>query len=318
MLIRDGYFQKLIAGGARVLEVACGPCNGVGQAPGSGKVSLRTQNRNFKGRSGTADAEVYLCGPEVAAASAVLGYIATPDEVMDPTPLLAIKDPVDYVVDDRMIDPPLPDGSGVEIVKGPNIKPMPVNEALPDRFEAEAIIKLPDNITTDDIVPAGTTLSNMRSNVPALSEFLFGRVDKTFVTRIKNTRQNGKFGIIVAGENYGQGSSREHAALCPMYVGVKAVLVKSLARIHKDNLINYGLLPLLFENKSDYEKISQGDILELNNLVEQLGTRRIIIHNKTKGADISTSVELSDREVTIILAGGKLTCVRDKRRAQKA
>jgi aconitate hydratase len=312
MLVRDGYFQKLVAGGARILEVACGPCNGVGQAPGSGKVSLRTQNRNFKGRSGTADAEVYLCGPEVAAASAVLGYIAAPGEVMDPEPLLFIKDPDEYIVDDRMIEPILPDGTHVEIVKGPNIKPLPVNEALPGRFEAEAVIKLPDNITTDDIVPAGTTLSNMRSNVPALSDHLFERVDKAFIARMNEARKNDRFGIIVAGENYGQGSSREHAALCPMYMGIKAVLVKSLARIHKDNLINYGLLPLLFEDKSDYDKIAQGDVLELNGLPEQLAARRVIVRNKTRSVDISAVLELSDREVTIILAGGKLTYVRDK------
>lgn len=318
MLVRDGYFQKLIAAGARVLEVACGPCNGVGQAPGSGKVSLRTQNRNFKGRSGTADAEVYLCGPEVAAASAVLGYIAAPDAVMDPTPLLDIRDPAEYIVDDRMIEPPLPDGSGVEIVRGPNIKPMPVNEALPERFEAEAVIRLPDNVTTDDIVPAGTTLSNMRSNVPALSEHLFGRVDKAFVGRMKEARQRDRFGVIVGGENYGQGSSREHAALCPMYMGVKAVLVKSLARIHKDNLISYGVLPLLFEDKADYDKIAQGDVLELSDLPAQVGARRVIVRNRTRNAEIPAVLELSDREAAILLAGGKLTYVRDKNRAKRA
>lgn len=189
MLVRDGYFQKLIAAGARILEVACGPCNGVGQAPGSGKISLRTQNRNFKGRSGTTDAQVYLCGPEVAAASAILGYIATPEAVMDPTPLLRIKDPEEYIVDDRMIVPPPADGSGVEIVKGPNIKPIPINDPLPDHILAEAVIRLPDNVTTDDVVPAGTTLSNMRSNVPALSEHLFERIDAGFVGRIKNARK---------------------------------------------------------------------------------------------------------------------------------
>lgn len=312
MLVRDGYFQKLIAAGARVLEVACGPCNGVGQAPGSGKVSLRTQNRNFRGRSGTADAAVYLCGPEVAAASAVLGYIAPPDAVMDPTPLLRIKDPEEYIVDDRMIVPPPADGSGVEVVKGPNIKPMPINEPLPDRVAAEAVIRLPDNVTTDDIVPAGTTLSNMRSNVPALSEHLFERVDTGFVSRIKKARDEGRYGVIVSGENYGQGSSREHAALCPMYLGVKAVLVKSLARIHKDNLISYGVLPLLFEDRADYGRIDQGDILEMDELRSQIEARRVVIRNVTKKLAIPAILELSDREATILLAGGKLTYVRDK------
>lgn len=312
MLVRDGYFQKLIAAGARILEIACGPCNGVGQAPGSGKVSLRTQNRNFRGRSGTADAEVYLCGPEVAAASAIKGYIIAVDEVVDPTTLLEIKDPCEYLVDDRMILPPPQDGLKTEIIKGPNIKPMPVNEALSENFSAEASIKLPDNVTTDDIVPAGTTLSNMRSNVPALAEHLFSRVDGDFVRRVKNAREQGHFSVIVAGENYGQGSSREHAALCPMYLGVKGVLVKSLARIHRDNLISYGLLPMVFEDKSDYEKIDQGDLLEFENLQRQLESRRIIISNRTKGVGIPALLELSDREATIILAGGKLTYVRDK------
>lgn len=317
MLVRDGHFRKLIAAGARVLEIACGPCNGVGQAPGTGSVSLRTQNRNFRGRSGTADASVYLCGPEVAAASAVLGYIASPSAVMDTSPLRAIKDPEEYIVDDRMIELPPEDGSGVEIVKGPNIKPLPVNEPLPVSMGTEAVIKLPDNITTDDIVPAGTTLSNMRSNVPALSEFLFSRVDTGFVERIKSARGKELFGVIVAGENYGQGSSREHAALCPMYLGVRAVLVKSLARIHRDNLINYGILPLLFENREDYDKIEQGDALEVVNLREQVKNRRIVILNKTRNMEIPGKLELSDRELTIILAGGKLTYVRDKIRAQK-
>ncbi len=312
MLVRDGYFRKLIAAGARVLEVACGPCNGVGQAPGSGKVSLRTQNRNFRGRSGTADAAVYLCGPEVAAAFAVLGRIAAPDAVLDPTPLLAIKDPEEYIVDDRMIVPPPADGSGVAIVKGPNIKPMPINEPLPDRIVAEAVIRLSDNVTTDDIVPAGTTLSNMRSNVPALSEHLFERVDTGFFGRITAARRNGRHGVIVAGENYGQGSSRERAALCPMYLGVRAVLVKSLARIHRDNLINYGVLPLLFEDKADYDRLEQGDLLEADALREQLKARRVVVRNFTKKLDIPAILELSGREATILLAGGKLTYVRDK------
>lgn len=317
MLVRDGYFRKLISAGARVLEVACGPCNGVGQAPGTGKVSLRTQNRNFRGRSGTADASVYLCGPEVAAASAILGYIAQPSDVMDPTPLLSIKDPAEYIVDDRMIELPPENSANVEVIKGPNIKPMPVNDPLPENLEAEAVIKLPDNITTDDIVPAGTTLSNMRSNVPALSEFLFSRVDVDFVGRVQTAREAGRFGIIVAAENYGQGSSREHAALCPMFLGVKAVLVKSLARIHRDNLINYGILPLLFENKDDYENIGQGDALEVKDLRGQVKNGSVVIRNKTRGIDIRTKAVLSDREVLIILAGGKLPYVREKLHRQK-
>jgi aconitate hydratase len=316
MLVRDGYFQTLIASGARILEVACGPCNGVGQAPGSGKVSLRTQNRNFRGRSGTADAQVYLCGPEVAAASAVMGYIAAPGDVMDPAPLLDLKDPAEYIVDDRMIVVPPADGSNVEIVKGPNIKPMPISDPMPDHIELSVVIRLPDNITTDDIVPAGTTLSNMRSNVPALSEHLFERVDKEFISRAKAAKAEGKSGLIVAGENYGQGSSREHAALCPMYLGFKGILVKSLARIHRDNLINYGVLPMLLQNPSDYDKIAQGDVLEIEDLRAQIKSRRIVLRNKTRSLEIVATLDLSDREAMIVLAGGKLTYTRDKRRAK--
>jgi aconitate hydratase len=317
MLVRDGHFQKLIASGARVLEVACGPCNGVGQAPGTGSVSLRTQNRNFRGRSGTVDAEIYLCGPEVAAASAVLGYIAAPGEVMDPAPLLGIKDPEEYVTDDRMIEPPLPGGAGAEIERGPNIKPMPVNEPLPSLVSAVVAIKLPDNVTTDDIVPAGTTLSNLRSNVPALSEHLFERVDKGFVSRMREAADSGLGGVIVAGENYGQGSSREHAALCPMYAGVKAVLVKSLARIHRDNLINYGVLPLTFEDKADYGRIAQGDAVELPDLPEGVRSGRVVVRLGENGEGIAAVLDLSEREKAIILAGGKLTYVRDKNRSAK-
>jgi aconitate hydratase len=317
MLVRDGYFQTLIASGARILEVACGPCNGVGQAPGSGKVSLRTQNRNFRGRSGTANAQIYLCGPEVAAASAVMGCISAPEDVMDPTPLLELKDPAEYIVDDRMIVVPPADGSNVEIVKGPNIKPMPIGEPMPDNIELSVVIRLPDNITTDDIVPAGTTLSNMRSNVPALSEHLFERVDKEFIARAKAVKAEGKSGLIVAGENYGQGSSREHAALCPMYLGFKGVLAKSLARIHRDNLISYGVLPMLLQNPSDYDSIAQGDVLEIDDLRGQVKSRRIVLRSKTRGVEIAAALDLSDREAAIVLAGGKLTYTRDKRRAGK-
>jgi aconitate hydratase len=245
----------------------------------------------------------------------VLGYIASPGEVMDPAPLLGIKDPEEYVTDDRMIEPPLSDGAGAEIERGPNIKPMPINEPLPSRVSAVVAIKLPDNVTTDDIVPAGTTLSNLRSNVPALSEHLFGRVDKGFVGRMREAADSGLGGVIVAGENYGQGSSREHAALCPMYAGVKAVLVKSLARIHRDNLINYGVLPLTFEDKADYDRIAQGDAVELPDLPEGVRSGRVVVRLGGNGEGIAAVLDLSEREKAIILAGGKLTYVRDKNRA---
>ncbi len=301
MLVRDGYFQKLIAAGARVLEVACGPCNGVGQAPETGGVSLRTQNRNFRGRSGTLDAQVYICSPEVAAASSVLGCIAEPGDVMDVRKLAKIAEPLEYIVDDRLIIPPQ-GGADVEIHRGPNIKPMPVNTPLPDRIRCAVSIKCPDNTTTDDITPAGTTLSNLRSNVPALAEFAFSRMDPGAVKRFKEAGTS----VIVGGENYGQGSSREQAALCPMFLGVKAVLAKSLARIHRDNLVNYGVLPLVFENKEDYEKVAQGDVLEVSDLREQARSRRILFHDVTGNCLIPARLEATDRELEILLAGGKL------------
>ena len=308
MLIRDGYVQKLIASGARLLECGCGACVGLGQAPGTGMVSVRTSNRNFKGRSGTFDAEVYLASPEVAAATALLGYIAEPSAVMDPTAYASLKDPGSFVVDDRMFILPPEDGSGVEICRGPNIKPMPINEPLAQRVAAAVAIKLPDNVTTDDITPAGASFSALRSNVPAISEITFGRVDPTFVPRIKEL---GK-GFVVGGENYGQGSSREHAAIAPMYLGVKAVIAKSLARIHKANLVNYGVLPLVFDDKAAYDGIDQGDELVIDNAPAQVLSRTVTIRNATKGTEFAASLELSDRELEVLIAGGNLTYVKNK------
>lgn len=309
MLIRDGYMQKLVAAGARVQECGCGACVGIGQAPNSGGVSLRTSNRNFKGRSGTFDAHVYISSPEVAAASAVMGRICTPDEVADLEALSGISDPEEFIVNDRMILFPEEESSEVEIIRGPNIKPMPINEPLSEGIRAEVVIALGDNVTTDDIVPAGATFSSLRSNVPAISKIVFGRIDPGFQDRMGKAGS----GIVVAGENYGQGSSREHAALAPMYLGVKAVIAKSIARIHKANLVNYGILPLIFANKEDFEKIGQGDLLILTDLFKGIRNRKVKITNETRNIEIETVLELSNREVEVLIAGGQLRYVKNKK-----
>ncbi len=308
MLMRDGHMQKLIAAGARLMECSCGACVGLGQAPSSGAVSVRTSPRNFKGRSGTFDANVYLASPEVAAASALLGYIAEPAEAMDPARYASFRDPDSYIINDNMFLQPPADGSKVEIIRGPNIKPMPISDPMPQRVEASVAIKRPDNVTTDDIIPAGATFSALRSNVPAISEITFGRVDPEFVGRIKKLGT----GFIVGGENYGQGSSREHAAIAPMYLGIKAVLAKSLARIHKANLVNFGVVPLIFADKTAYDGIDQGDVLVMENLPDQVRSRKVTVRNKTKGTSFDMLVELSDREVEVIIAGGNLTYVKNK------
>lgn len=308
MLIRDGYMQKLVSSGARIQECGCGACVGIGQAPNSGGVSVRTSNRNFKGRSGTFDARVYITSPEVAAATAAAGYITTPDEIIDPALLSGISDPVGFIVDDRMILCPEEDASSVEIYRGPNIKPMPLNENLPEDIRAEVVIALGDNVTTDDIVPAGAAFSSLRSNVPAISRIVFGRIDPDFQERMAKAGR----GIVVAGENYGQGSSREHAALAPMYLGVKAIVAKSIARIHKANLVNYGVLPLLFKNKTDREKIGQGDVLVMPDARTQISAGKVSLINETRGLEIETVVELSEREIEVLLAGGQLAYVKTK------
>lgn len=311
MLMRDGWMQKLIASGARLMECGCGACVGLGQAPNSGAVSVRTSNRNFKGRSGTFDANVYIASPEVAAATALLGYIAEPSEAIDPKEFSSLRDPDDFIVDDRMLVHPPADGSDVELYRGPNIKPMPINDAMAENIEAAVAIKRPDNVTTDDITPAGAAFSALRSNIPAISEITFGRVDPGFVERIKKL---GK-GFIVGAENYGQGSSREHAAIAPMYLGIKAVIAKSMARIHKANLVNYGIMPLIFADKSAYDGIDEGDMLVIENAPAQARTRKVTVKNKTKGTSFGTVLELSDREIEMIIAGGALPYVKNK--AQK-
>lgn len=313
MAARDGILEKLISAGARILECACGPCVGVGQAPQSKGVSLRTNNRNFIGRSGTKDAAIYLVSPEVAAASAVTGYITDPRDIknINIEGLSDIKEPSDLIVDDRMIIAPCKNGENVQVRRGPNIKPMPMKGALDEKVEGSVLIKVGNNITTDDIMPAGTKILSLRSNVPAISEYVFSRMDAGFAKRAKE--RNG--GFIVASENYGQGSSREHAALAPMYLGVKAVIAKSFARIHHDNLINYGILPLRFKDKDDYEKISQDDKLEIKNVRNQVESAEFIIENVTKGIEIKAYAVLSDRQKKVLLAGGQLNFLKSKIRA---
>lgn len=306
MLLRDGIISDLVMAGARIIEPGCGACVGIGQAPKTNGISLRTSNRNFKGRSGTLDASVYLGSPEVAAISAITGYISDPRDVTER--MRDVVEPHEFIVSDNMIISPIPDGKNVEIVRGPNIKPMPINEPLVDTLEAKVSAYCGDHITTDDIIPANAQFSALRSNIPAISEITFGRIDPTFVERAKNYGKS----FIVGGENYGQGSSREHAAIAPMYLGVKAVIVKSLARIHRNNLINHGVVPLTFVDKEDYNRIEEGDTLRVIGFRDQLEKRKVIVENVTKGFTFETETVLTDREVTILLSGGQLRMVQEK------
>lgn len=304
MLADNGALSDLIMAGARILECACGPCVGVGQAPATNAVSVRTINRNFEGRSGTKSAQVYLASPEVAAAAALTGRLVDPRSLGE---YHSIPMPTEFVIDDSMILPPAENGEEVDIVRGPNIKPLPINEALPEEIEAPVILKVGDNITTDHIVPAGSKVLPLRSNIPAISEYTFSGIDPTFATRAK---QAGK-SFIVGGENYGQGSSREHAALAPMYLGIKGILAKSFARIHRANLINMGILPLIFTNSQDYDGLDQDDQLQVVNLPGQLKSgNKIVFRNVTKEKEIVMEHNLSDRELAIVLAGGLLNYVK--------
>lgn len=303
-LAKSGALAELIASGARLLESACGPCIGMGQAPPSGGVTLRTFNRNFAGRSGTADASIYLCGPAVAAATALRGVLTDPREL---GPFPELPEPPRFIVDDRMIIPPLPENKG-EIVRGPNIKPLPINDPLPENLSTEILLKVGDNINTDQILPAGAKVLPLRSNIPAIAEYVFSALDPTFS---KRARQCGS-GMVVGGENYGQGSSREHAALAPMFLGVKTVLAKSFARIHHANLINFGILPLIFTDPQDYDQLTQGDRLVINNLRRQLNQGSLTVINLTKGRQFTVRHQLSGRLLEVVLAGGLLNYYRDR------
>lgn len=299
-IARNGALADLLSAGARILESACGPCIGMGQAPSSGAVSVRSFNRNFEGRSGTADAGVYLSSVETCAAAAVFGYIADPRELGE---FPVIELPEKYLVDDRLVLTPADDTSSVEVLRGPNIKPLPVNSELAESLDAKVSLKVGDNITTDHIMPAGAKVLPLRSNIPAISEHVYVRVDPEFPTRAKEMGKS----IIVGGHNYGQGSSREHAALAPMYLGVKAVIVKSYARIHRANLINFGLLPLTFTNEADFDGIELNDELAIDNLTDQIKAgNELTVKNVTKGTTFTVTHDLTERQTAIVLAGGLL------------
>ena len=307
MLARNGALADLIEAGARILECACGPCIGMGQSPNSKGISLRTFNRNFEGRSGTADGQIYLVSPETAAVSAIAGVFTDPRTLGD---AIDIKLPEKFEINDNMVVAPEPEETmdTVEILRGPNIKPFPQTSPLEDSIDVPCSLKVGDNITTDHIMPAGAKILPLRSNIPAISQYCFTVCDKEFPKRALELGGS----IIVGGVNYGQGSSREHAALAPLYLGVKAVLVKSFARIHRSNLINAGILPLTFVNEADYDSISEGDELAIPDVKKLImnGSELTVI-NKTTGKEIPVLCELSDHTRDIILAGGLLNYTKE-------
>ncbi|MBR2327924.1 MAG: aconitate hydratase [Clostridia bacterium] len=304
MLAENGALADITAAGARVLECACGPCIGMGQSPNSAGVSLRTFNRNFEGRSGTKDGKIYLVSPETAAVSAITGVLTDPTDAGFEFP--EIKIPNEFLINDNMVDAPAPAGAEVEVLRGPNIKPFPLNENLPDVIEKKAVLKVGDNITTDHIMPAGSKILPYRSNIPHLSQYCFEVCDPTFPERAK--AEGG--GFIIGGANYGQGSSREHAALVPLYLGIKAVMAISFARIHAANLINSGIMPLVFENAADYEKISQNDVLKIENAREQLASGRITVNNVTGGFDFTLKADFSEKQLNMLLSGGLINMMK--------
>ena len=308
MIADDGTLADLIRAGARILESACGPCLGMGQAPATGVATLRSFNRNFKGRSGTADDRSYLASPEVCAAAALTGKITDPRTLGE---AVRIESPTVFAADDNMIVPPLPDEQAQDVVvkRGPNIKPVPIADPLPDTITLDVLLKVGDNITTDDIMPAGAKILPLRSNIPAIAEYVFVRIDPDFVERA--TSKGG--GALVGGINYGQGSSREHAALAPMYLGVKAVLTKSYARIHQANLVNMGMLPLVFVDPGDYDQIEQGARLELNGIQAALEHGSDVqVTNRETGETYQAQMNLTDRQCEILRAGGLLNLYRNR------
>ncbi len=304
MISKEGLTADMIASGARMLESSCGPCIGMGGAPGTGQVSVRSYNRNFKGRSGTKDALVYLASPVTCAVFALKGEMADPREAG--IEIKSFKEPSKYMINRNFIIPPKDDTSAVRVIKGPNIKEVSVKEPLKDRIEAEVLLKLGDNITTDDIMPAGSRVLPFRSNIPAISDFVFENIDKTFSGRAKEAKAKGG-GILVGGENYGQGSSREHAAIAPMFLGIQAVIAKSFARIHRSNLINFGILPLVFENPADYDKIEKGDCFVIKDLFGSLdGSQTYTVEDTTSGKSLKVRSALNDREREVLKRGGLL------------
>lgn len=308
MISRSGALSDIIDAGARILESACGPCIGMGQSPNSKGVSLRTFNRNFLGRSGTKDAGIYLVSPETAAASAITGVLTDP-RTLGEMPQFDIPD--EFIINDNMVTLPAGDNEyeSVEVLRGPNIKDYPKTSPLSDSLSVECSLKTGDNITTDHIMPAGAKILPLRSNIPEISKHCFEVVDPGFPERALSLENS----VIIGGSNYGQGSSREHAALAPLYLGIKAVIVKSFARIHKANLVNAGILPLTFANEADYDCVSQGDKLELSGLRAAVKSENsVVMKNVSNGKEITLKIELSEREREIILAGGLLDYTRSK------
>lgn len=311
-LMRDGYIEMLLDAGVRMLELACGPCCAIGQSPATDGVAVRTTNRNFKGRAGNPTAKVYLVSPESAAACAITGTFSSAEEILgDEIGILeTIREPEAYPIDDSQLLCPLPpeEAAKVEIIRGPGIAPLPVPDAPTQHLECKVSLKTVDNITTDDITPASAEFSSMRSNIPLMSRYCYYRYDPTFAERAKALGKS----IIIGGENYGQGSSREHAAINPMYLGVKAVIAKSMARIHKGNLINHGIIPMLFADPADYDRIDQMDDLEIDDLRDQIAKRRVLIRDKTRGFSFEAVLELSDSELEVILCGGQLRYLKEE------
>ena len=304
MIARNGALADIISSGARILENGCGPCIGMGQAPGTNGVSLRTFNRNFYGRSGTLSAKVYLVSPETAAVSAIKGVLTDPRELETD---LCINMPERFIIDDSMILKPAEDATKVEVKRGPNIKPFPINKELGEKIEGKILIKVEDNITTDHIMPSNSKLLPFRSNIPYLSQFCFNTIDTEFPKRAKNLGG----GFIIAGENYGQGSSREHAALAPLYLGVRGVIAKSFARIHKANLINNGIVPLEFKNEADYNEVDPLDELVIDNIKEALTKGSVKVKNISKNSEFEVLIDLTEKEIQVIKAGGRLNYVKN-------
>jgi aconitate hydratase len=304
MLSRKGFVADMIAAGARILECSCGPCIGMGGSPGTGQISIRSYNRNFKGRSGNKDAFVYLANPLACAVFAVKGKIVDPRK--SGLKIELAREPEGYIINANMIIGPKKDTQGLKVIKGPNIKDVPVKKPLKEKIEADVLLKLGNNITTDDIMPAGSTILPLRSNIPAISEFVFFNLDNTFSQKAEDAKSKGG-GIIVGGENYGQGSSREHAAIAPMYLGLHIVIAKSFARIHRSNLINFGILPLHFKNTEDYDRLEKGNRLLIPDIKKSLtGTQSYTVYNLTKNYSFEAFSNLNDREKEIILSGGLL------------
>jgi aconitate hydratase len=314
LITQNGALLTFLKAGARILESACGPCIGMGFAPPSGGVSVRSFNRNFEGRSGTPDAKVYLASPEVCVACAIAGEIIDPRKLG--IPWVKVEMPERFPYGDEAFIEPLPEEEAkkVEIYRGPNIKPLPEFDELPESMEGEVSLIVGDNITTDHIMPAGAKILPLRSNIYAISEYVYHYVDPDFVKRAKEIRdQKGKANIIVGGENYGQGSSREHAALAPRFLGVRAVIAKSFARIHHANLVNFGIVPLEFKNKEDYNKFSLGDELLIPDLKNRLQEgKEIVVINKTTGEEIVCTYNLTPKQISVLLKGGLLNWIKSK------